>query len=267
MDDKDFLSNLNVNILTSAYTECWEGWKDINYTPEYNKFYLICNGEGWLKIGEKEYYPKPGELFIMPQGILQSYSSINNNPFKKYWCHFTAKIGDKNLFDLVDIPYYITANNFEELKALFARLSAEHENNTLSSKIKEKAMLLEILALYLEATNTENLKLSQTPSMDKLNEVLNFIKDHINENITVEQLAALAHFHPSYFTRIFKKYVGTSPIQYINNSKLEKSKHLLRTTSLPIHEIADSVGFSDIYYFSKAFKSYTGFSPTDYRRL
>src|SRR5690242_5784985 len=90
---KSYLSNVQVNVTLAGYSNVGPEWRDIDYTPDYNKFYFICEGEGCLKIGDKEYLPKPGQMFLMPQGIQQSYFTINENSFTKYWCHFTAKIG------------------------------------------------------------------------------------------------------------------------------------------------------------------------------
>ena len=264
---KDFLVNLQLNIITSAYTHCWENWSDFNYTPDYNKFYFICDGEGLIKIGEEEFFPQKGNMILMPAGVLQSYSTINNNTFKKYWCHFTAKIGDINLFDFIDVPYQIIVDDNEKLKNLFEELILQQENHKLYSRLKEKAILTEIISYYIEKANVESFKFSNFSSIEKLNNVLKYIQDHISENITVEMLASFVHFHPNYFTNIFKKYMGLSPIQYISKIRFERAKYLLKTTDLQVSEISNKTGFCDIYYFSKAFKQYSGFSPSDFRNI
>lgn len=57
------LSNLQVDLFMVNFNRCDTDWQDLDYTPDYSKFYLICEGEGWLKIGDQEYYPAPGQLF------------------------------------------------------------------------------------------------------------------------------------------------------------------------------------------------------------
>ncbi|MDG0791511.1 AraC family ligand binding domain-containing protein [Cohnella ginsengisoli] len=99
-----YLSNLQVNVTALGFNPVWSDWRGIDYTPDYNKFYFITDGEGWLKIGDRELYPKPGQLALMPEGVRQSYSAINDKPYTKFWCHFTAKIGTINLFDLIRLP-------------------------------------------------------------------------------------------------------------------------------------------------------------------
>lgn len=264
---KDFFANLQLNIITSAFTHCWNTWRETDYVPDYNKFYFIIDGEGWLKIGDTEYYPRPGQLFLMPAGVRQSYSTINSNTFLKYWCHFTAKIGDVNLFDIIKTPYYLDVPDVSKVKGLFAELIKEQDNHRLYARLREKALLNELISYFIENTNVDSLRFSSLSIMEKLNGILKYIEEHIDENISVEQLAGRLHFHPNYFTRVFKKYMGMPPIQYISKARLEKAKYLLRTTGLQISEIAEKTAFCDIYYFSKAFKNYTGFTPTDYRGI
>lgn len=264
---EDFVANLRISIIAGAYTRCNESWRDIDYLPDYNKFYLIEDGEGWLKIGNEEYYPKPGQLFLMPAGVLQSYSAISSRPFTKYWCHFTMKLGDVNFFDVLGVPCYVNAGDFDKTKMLFQQLLDEHGNNTLSASLRKKAILLQIVSAYLDATGIQEIKFRKISSLDKFNRVLSYIQDHIQEEISMGEMAERLFYSPSYFTRMFKKYTGLTPTQYINKTRLDRARLLLKTTDLQVSEIAGKTGFCDIYYFSKCFKGYTGFSPTDYRAI
>lgn len=264
---RDFLDNLRVNIIFSAYTHCWQGWREFDYIPDFNKFYFICDGDGLIKICDEEFYPHKGQLVLMPAGIRQSYSTISKDTFKKYWCHFTAKIGDINVFDFFDVPYVIDIDNVNELEELFKELIALHNDQKLSAMLREKAVMTEIIACFIEKANVEDFKVSRFASLEKIDSVVKYIDSHISENLSVESLAEHFHFHPNYFTRIFKKYMGLPPIQYINKMRIERAKYLLRTTDLQINEIAAGTGFLDVYYFSRSFKSLTGYSPSDFRNI
>lgn len=264
---KSYLENLQVNIIVADYIHCSEDWKDFDYIPNYNKFYFICDGEGWLKVGDKEYYPKPGQMFLMPSGIIQSYSTINKNTFKKYWCHFTATVEGRNLFDIIKLPYFVNVIDKQNLENIFKELIANCEGTKLTSALRIKSCLLEMIALFIENTVIEKISVPDSSSTEKLNNVLNYIDNHLSQNIAVEELAKLVYLHPNYFIKFFKKHLGTSPMQYINNVRLEKSKNLLRYTDMTITEIAKAAGFSDLFYFSKSIKNYTGFSPTEFRNM
>lgn len=260
------LTNLQVHVIVANYTHCWNDWRDLDYIPDYNKLYYICDGEGWLKIGGREYFPQPGQLFIMPQGVKQSYSAISPHPFTKYWCHFTAKVGEQNLFDMVQLPPFLDAPNSQVLKKLFESLITNSQSSNITAVLKTKAVLLEILAFYMDNTPLDQIYMSDSTPIDRLRHVVHYIETHLGENITVEQLANLAHFHPNYFIRLFKTHLGSSPLHYINRLKLEKAKLLMQSTSMNATEIASTVGFHDLFYFSNQFKKYTGFSPSEYKK-
>ena len=263
---KNIISNLQINIELAGYTQCWKDWQDFDYTPSYNKFYFICQGEGWLKIKDKEFYPKPGQLFLMPANVKQSYCTISQNPFIKYWCHFTAKIMDKNLFDFIQTPYFIEVSNIKKIETLFNDLIKYYEDNHLSSLLSSKAILLEIIAEFIGHIEP-GIHISLNQSSDSLNSIIEYIEKNISENITIEKLAKIANYHPNYFIRIFKSNIGISPIQYINRIRLEKAKKLIMQSNMTIGEIASSVGINDVSHFSKSFKNYTGFTPSEFKKI
>lgn len=262
---KNFLSNIQVDVDMAGYTKCPQNWRDIDYIPEYNKFYYICDGEGWLKIGDKEYYPKPGQLFLMPAGVIQSYSTISEFTFLKYWCHFTAKINDMNLFDVIKTPIYVDVPTNSQFSSLFQNLVLNYEKDTYSSILKTRGAMFEILAWYFEYIDIKSIDLSSYSSTRELLEVVDYIEKNLSRNITVDELSRIVHFHPNYFTRFFKDHIGYSPIQYINKLRLDKAKQLLRSTTLSVKEITDLIGFNDPSYFSRLFKKNTGLSPLEYR--
>ena len=265
---KNYLSHLNINLIIADYTHCPANWRDIDYIPDYNKFYFICNGEGWLKIGEQEFFPKPGQLFFMPAGIKQSYSTISKNTFEKYWCHFTAKIGDVSLCNFIKFPFYIDVVDKKEVEKLFIKLIDYYKSEKIPSCLYAQSMLIEIFAYYIGNIPEGNLLLSPSSSVKKLNYLLLYIENNISLDLTVEKLAKMAGFHPNYFIRFFKKHMGNSPINYINKIKMEKAKELLSINDeMNISEIAYTIGFNDVYHFSKVFKKYTGFSPSEFRNI
>lgn len=201
----------------------------------------------------------------MPSGIKQSFSTINSNTFTKYWCHFTATIGDKNLFDIIKLPHFINVEKQVELEELFKGLINFYSDESFTSCLRAKSKLLEIISFFIENTTVENIQVSSSPNVEKLNQVLAYIERNLSQNISVEELAGILHFHPNYFIKFFKNHLGSSPIHYINKMKMERAKNLLGMDNSTVTEVADAVGFNDIYHFSKAFKNYTGFSPKEYR--
>lgn len=264
---EELIANLRADIYVADYTHCTESWRDIDYIPDHNKFYFIEDGEGWLKIGDREYYPRPGQLFLMPSGVLQSYSVTQGRPFTKYWCHFSAKIGDISLFDVLDLPHFVDVCDTATVAGLFRALIEAHNGGGVAAGLKSRSALFQIIAMYLDASQVKELRLKHVSALHRLNGVLSYIGEHIDREMSAAELARTLHYHPNYFTRMFRKYTGMAPTQYINKMRLEKAKVLLRTTDMLITEVAAATGFGDIYYFSKSFRKYTGFSPSDYRSI
>lgn len=86
------------------------------------------------------------------------------------------------------------------------------------------------------------------------------------DDISVAEMAVHIGRSPSQTMRIFRKYYGTAPYNYILMKKIEKAKILLAETGLTVREVAFKTGFSDEYYFSNIFKSKTSCSPSLFRR-
>lgn len=269
---KTCLSNLSVDILLSGFTKCPPDWKDINYVPNYNKFYFICDGEGWLKIGNEEYYPSKGQLFLMPSDVLQSYSTIPSNTFTKYWCHFTAKTGCKNLFDFFNIPWFIEVNDdFNYVENIFRQLTECYkkslETDDICSLLETKSFLLKLISYYLDKACAKEVEIANTDTSNRINLILDFIENNLHREITIDELSHVSFLHPNYLIRFFKYHLGVTPMRYINMRKLEQAKHLLLTSQKPIKEICYETGFCDMSHFSKNFKKYTGFSPVQFRQM
>jgi len=81
----------------------------------------------------------------------------------------------------------------------------------------------------------------------------------------LRDLAEAAALSPDHYTRIFKKLAGCSPRQFIQEVRLERACQLLRETPLQISEIADQVGYADVFQFSRIFKSRIGKAPSRWR--
>jgi len=263
-----YLSNLQVRVVELGFNPVWSDWRNLDYRPEYNKFYLITKGEGWIKIGDQEYYPQPGQLALMPEGTLQSYSTINDKYYTKYWCHFTAKVGTLNLFDLIRLPWLLDVGQSADRPAAIFREMLRHSDEAGSfASLHINSCILRLIAFYLEHAEASRIRAAQSESATILHATLTYIDDNLHRNITVDELAELAYLHPNYFIRLIKKHLGVPPMQYVKNRRIELAKLLLSSTTLTLSEIGERVGIHDISYLSKTFKTSTGFSPTAYRLL
>ncbi|MCR4686480.1 MAG: AraC family transcriptional regulator [Lachnospiraceae bacterium] len=95
--------------------------------------------------------------------------------------------------------------------------------------------------------------------------VIDYIYDHLQEKITMEQLAERENLNPSYFSKLFSKETGMSVKGYINNAKIDTAKQMLTQSDYSITDISLSLGFSSQSAFTACFKQYTGVTPGSYR--
>lgn len=120
------------------------------------------------------------------------------------------------------------------------------------------------------ATPSQHVTSVVTEHQSTSHHTISVIKEYINENfhknLTLEELAELAHFSPSYLSRLFRNTTGLTIKTYITLKRLENAEYLLKNSSLNIHEIAFNCGFPNVSHFNRVFKAHTNLSPMEYRR-
>jgi AraC family transcriptional regulator len=99
-----------------------------------------------------------------------------------------------------------------------------------------------------------------------LQRLAGFIEDNLAEQISLDDLAGLARLSPCHLVRCFKKATGLAPHQYILARRIELAKRLLMTTSLPVREIAWSIGFENLSHFRRQFAAHLGVVPGELRQ-
>ena len=103
-------------------------------------------------------------------------------------------------------------------------------------------------------------------SKRKLREVLDYINDNLDQELSITELAGLVHMSYYYFIRLFKQSTGLTPHCYIIQQRLELAKQLLRSTDLSILEISYRVGFRCQSRFATVFHQHLNISPRQYRQ-
>lgn len=96
--------------------------------------------------------------------------------------------------------------------------------------------------------------------------VLRYLEANYQQSVTLEHAAKIAGMNPSYFSRLFKKTVGSPFVRYLTKLRLEKTRRLLFNPSLTLSAIAERVGFESANYMSAVFKKWYGVAPSEYRQ-
>ena len=98
-----------------------------------------------------------------------------------------------------------------------------------------------------------------------MRDVVEFIDRHYARPLTVAALARRARLSRFHFIRAFRAATGLTPHQYLRERRLDRARHLLATTTMPVTEICRTVGFTSLGSFSTLFRRATGRSPAAYR--
>ena len=94
-----------------------------------------------------------------------------------------------------------------------------------------------------------------------------YVRKHYREPITLEKICDEVGFSVSYFSALYKKETGENFQHFVTRVRVDRARELLTQTALPVSEICDLVGYSDIKYFTQTFKKETELSPAQYRKL
>ncbi len=158
-----------------------------------------------------------------------------------------------------------------ELKDILWKLSKQSLFDSYYNQMLIPCHLQEILVRLLsQAEETRKRRIvSGTQNevhSELLQQILAYMNAHVTEPITVEEICHEFFISRSSLQMLFKIYLHISPKSYLLNSKLEKSKELIRENQHTISEIAYLLGFSSIHYFSRLFKKYFDMSPSEYAK-
>lgn len=96
---------------------------------------------------------------------------------------------------------------------------------------------------------------------------MHYSHQHYMKGITMNDVAEHLYLNPSYFSKVFHGEVGETYSKYLTRLRMDKAKHLLKTSTLKVYEIAEKVGYADFRHFSKTFKEIEGMTPGKYRDL
>lgn len=96
--------------------------------------------------------------------------------------------------------------------------------------------------------------------------IIDYIAGHLQEKLSVAGLASHFGYSAGYLTRLFRRYIGCAPYQFILRMRIDHGKHLLATTTLSVQEIADQTGFSNLANFCSAFRKCEGHTPGAFRK-
>ena len=235
-------------------------------------FELFFVTEGKLYLAQKgEYVANANQIIFHQKGFRQRGTTPSCNVF--YWLHLDGKItvvedenkareyckkGEKRIY----FPEYFSLTEPERITFLFAQLNhyVIAGGQTLMKNYLTMALFVELAEQYKKSSNAYHYD-------RRFTEIIYYLSARINKNVTVVELAERFSYNPKYLSRLFKKYTGMTPINFILSKRLDYASHLLLTTNESIKSVSIQVGFSDEYYFMRVFKKRFGITPKTYRNV
>lgn len=162
------------------------------------------------------------------------------------------------------MPHSISPNHptYVSLRKIFSQIASLYNKEMIGYEIALKSLFLQTIFLLLQYS--EKILFETGGLSEKLKYVLDYIELHYSESISVSDLAKLCYFSDYHFMRFFKKHIGMTCVEYINNLRLEKSVELFKQRNDSILEVSLSVGFHNPSYFHRAFKKKYHMTPRSF---
>jgi AraC-like DNA-binding protein len=261
--------------------------------PDFD-LWFVNEGRGQMRMHQGTIELRPGVCFWMRPGGLYDGTQELSDPLTVSFAHFDLldKQGRLRKFDSPLPPEVFTPTDVNLVDTIMRRLASTPLVNSPSST--NQAMrksgaksgdgsagdeplpvhdevsqtLFRALLMELDA-DSDNTALSSRGTELHYRQIVQAIAMRITERPgqphPISELAQEAGYSPDHFARIFKQTIGISPQAYVIRVRIDRAKQLLVESSLSISQIADVLGYEDLYFFSRQFKRKTGKTPRAYR--
>lgn len=229
----------------------------------YILFYTL-EGAGLIEQNGTQVMLEQGCALLMDCRTPQSYCTA---PGQSHWYHYWAHIDGAGVKAMV--PTLIPGQHLNAIplpgvdaRGIFDEILHGTRVETAAGAIDTALSIHKILAAMAHQRLTGETG-SNRVTVERAAE---YLRSHYSQPLCLDELICAAHMSKSYFLRLFRQYMGTTPYNYLLCYRITQAKDLLVLTDLPVGVIARRVGFADESNFSTRFSSMTGQSPLQYRR-
>ena len=235
---------------------------DMNWHPSIELLYFT-NGSGKVFCGTQVFDVSAGDLFIVNSNMPHAIASET-----VVYYHCLIVDDEFCLSNDIDTDNIIFQSLLKEKQAasLFETVVREFHSMYPFKNAGIKSAVLNLL-VYLARNCAETVTAppkSVSMKDENLKLAIGYIKSHINEKLSLDEIASEAGLSKFYFLREFKKMTGETPVSFINKTRCENAKKMLKSGQYSIKEVCEKNGYDDLSYFSKNFKRYTGTTPSNY---
>ncbi len=229
---------------------CTDQWKIRNHHVETYCLVFIQKGSADYQIDGEAVHVEAGDILFIRPGSTRSAST------QGMYCtalDFLLPAGEDVQMD--QVRHY---GNFAGFHWLFQELYYEWLQRKEGYQLKCQAIFALILHQILYGSDGHH--------NAYINQIKRYVVDHYNEELTLDQLADITGLSSVYCGALFKKVEGQSIHTFISRVRMNQAMMLLRNGEYTVSEVAEKVGFKDVYYFSNSFKKFAGISPSAYKK-
>ena len=247
------------------------------------EFTIIRSGSANFKIDLNSYNVEEGDIIFIKSHVLHSINQLPSTNMQ--WSTMVFNINMLNsastdgcllkylapiINNIHELPLIIKKDclGYSEILTTMNNIFNCYNEKSIAYELELKSLLFKLFSLFYKynlVKKCDERKVIASNTTDKLKTILNYINEHYNENISIKDLSSICDYSEYHFMRFFKKYIGMSCIQYINNLRLDNASKLLTTTNKTIMEISLDVGFENLSYFNKLFKRKYNMTPKAFR--
>ena len=247
------------SIIDSYITERDEFQLVRGYQPFDSLFYLI-KGSFSCSFGGREELIREGELAVFDRHTQMSRRAHEHISF--LYIKFSAKN---------EGSFPIKSGVFRELseRELFdlTKLTELSERRTKMSLALREHYLNDLLISLLLSGEGEGTAAQATELPSALDLPISYMRENLESKLSLDEIARAAGMSQSSLENKFRELTGRSAYEYLIGLRIDRAKHLLTETSLPVSDIARRCGYENQFYFCNAFKKQTGTTPSEYRKI
>jgi AraC-like DNA-binding protein len=259
------LRDSQLQLLWTARIDYAEGSRvEPHRHPDFDQLFIVLSGAGMIT-SEGESYPiKEGLAFLFLRGVTHSFHFTKET----LTIDFKFRLLDSALLHIcsqVQARYLCQGPDLLEIKQWYKLSLMQMRNHRSIHPIRIEAGFKSTLISLLSGDRSAlNDPASVLANIDDNEPIVAYLKINMAEKITLDRLSKRFGFNPNYLIKVFSDRTGLTPIQFLQEIRLQKAKEYLEFSALPITEIAEKVGWS-LPYFSTFLKRRVGQSPSQYR--
>lgn len=242
----------SMRLISAGHVRPDPRWAMKAHSHPFHEIIAVVRGKMTADIGGQKVEAGPGELLFYQAGVPHIETSDRRHPVETYFMSF------EHPAFLTKLPVKVRDSR-GRVGLLISWLCSEGPARTAAQKAIVEPLFNSVISESIRAASgTDTYGLAAT--------LRAWMRDRLNQPITLDDLAGQAGMDKYRFLRTFKRSAGHTPMQELRLLRLEKAKLLLLTTDLPLKAIAPEVGIGDEYQLSKLFRKEFGMPPGEMRR-